>query len=98
MFGLGQGKIAENGARLLGSKFDEAAVESDREPPRQRDGKARRGSWHGCGLPLSQRMKISRLPHPKKSAPGGRSFPDYIKAPPPSYAAPPPPPPTPPLT
>src|SRR5260370_35623841 len=36
MFGLGQGKIAENGARLLGSKLDEPAVEPDHDPPGQR--------------------------------------------------------------
>ena len=41
VLGLGQGKIAENGARLLGSQLDRPAVEPDSEAPHQRDGKTR---------------------------------------------------------
>ncbi len=40
MFGIRQGKIAQNGACLLGSDLDQPTVESEREPSHQRDGKA----------------------------------------------------------
>ena len=41
VLGLDQRKIAENGGCLLGSQFDRPAVESDRKPADQRNGKAR---------------------------------------------------------
>ena len=50
VFGLGQRKIAENGAGLLGSKFDRPALESDGETSHQRDRKARGASGRGRGL------------------------------------------------
>ena len=83
VFGLGQGEIAENGARLLGSKLDEPAVESDREPPHQRDGKARGSAGRCLGFPLGQHVNFGSLPHPKISAPGVAASPIYIRATPP---------------
>ena len=60
VLGLGQGEIAENGAGLLGSKLDQPAVESDREPSDQRDGKPRGGFGRRLGFPLSQRYERSQ--------------------------------------
>src|SRR4030088_2109368 len=57
IFGLGQGEIAENGASLLGSEFDQAASKHDRGTPHQRYGKTRGasglGSWSFCSHPMS---------------------------------------------
>src|ERR1700693_5962875 len=54
LFGLGQGQIAENSPSLLGSELDQSVIESYREAPHQRYGKARGASGRRCGLGCSQ--------------------------------------------
>ena len=70
MLGFDQGKIAENGAGLLGSKFDQPAIKSQRQPSHQRNGKARAAFGRHLRFPFSQRLKFSSLPHPKNVRPG----------------------------
>ncbi len=64
VFRLGERKIAENGAGLLGSQFDRPALESDGKTPHQRHRKARSASRRGRGLACSQPLNARSLLHP----------------------------------